>query len=31
VLSVVPGMQHVFPALSGRAHAADEELGRIAA
>jgi acetyl esterase/lipase len=31
VLSVVPGMQHVFPALSGRAPEADEELGRIAA
>jgi hypothetical protein len=24
-------MQHVFPALSGRAPEADEELGRIAA
>jgi hypothetical protein len=31
VLSVVPGMQHVFPALSGRAPEADQELGRIAA
>ena len=30
-LSVVPGMQHVFPALSGRAPEADEELARIAA
>jgi len=29
-LSVVPGMQHVFPALSGRAPEADEELARIA-
>lgn len=31
VLSVVPCMQHVFPALSGRAPEADQELGRIAA
>ena len=31
VLSVVPGMQHVFPALAGRAPEADQELGRIAA
>jgi epsilon-lactone hydrolase len=31
VLSVVPGMQHVFLALSGRAPEANEELGRIAA
>ena len=30
-LSVVPGMQHVFPALSGRAPEADQELARIAA
>ncbi|MBC7131518.1 MAG: alpha/beta hydrolase [Roseovarius sp.] len=30
-LSVVPGMQHVFPALSGRAPEADAELARIAA
>ena len=30
VLSVVPGMQHVFPALSGRAPEANEELDRIA-
>ncbi|MBD3656671.1 MULTISPECIES: alpha/beta hydrolase [Marinobacter] len=30
VLSVVPGMQHVFPALSGRAPEANEELARIA-
>jgi epsilon-lactone hydrolase len=30
-LSIVPGMQHVFPALSGRAPEADQELGRIAA
>lgn len=30
VLSVVPGMQHVFPALSGRAPEANEELQRIA-
>jgi acetyl esterase/lipase len=30
-LSVVPGMQHVFPALSGRAPEADRELTRIAA
>jgi acetyl esterase/lipase len=30
-LSVVDGMQHVFPALSGRAPEATEELGRIAA
>ena len=29
-LSVVPGMQHVFPALSGRAPEADEEMQRIA-
>ena len=31
VLSVVPGMQHVFPALAGRAPEANEELRRIAA
>lgn len=31
VLSVVSGMQHVFPALSGRAPEADQELARIAA
>jgi epsilon-lactone hydrolase len=31
VLSVVPGMQHVFLALSGRAPEADQELARIAA
>jgi len=31
VLSMVPGMQHVFPALSGRAPEADQELARIAA
>jgi len=30
-LSVVPGMQHVFPALSGRAPEADQEVARIAA
>ena len=30
-LSIVEGMQHVFPALSGRAPEANEELGRIAA
>ena len=30
-LSVVPGMQHVFPALAGRAHEADDELLRISA
>ncbi|WP_347784232.1 alpha/beta hydrolase [Pseudomonas kurunegalensis] len=30
VLSVVPGMQHVFLALSGRAPEAEEELRRIA-
>lgn len=30
-LSVVPDMQHVFPALAGRAPEADEELARIAA
>ncbi len=30
-LSVVPGMQHVFPALSGRAPEANQELARIAA
>jgi len=30
VLSVVPGMQHVFPALSGRTPEADEEPGLIA-
>ncbi|MGF3021887.1 alpha/beta hydrolase [Methylobacterium aquaticum] len=29
-LSVVPGMQHVFPSLSGRAPEADAELRRIA-
>ncbi len=29
-LSVVPGMQHVFPALAGRAPEADAELARIA-
>jgi epsilon-lactone hydrolase len=29
-LSVVPGMQHVFPALAGRAPEADEEMQRIA-
>lgn len=29
-LSIVPGMQHVFPALSGRAPEADQELARIA-
>lgn len=29
--SVVPGMQHVFPALAGRAAEADEELLKIAA
>lgn len=28
-LSVVEGMQHVFPMLAGRAREADEELGRI--
>ena len=28
--SVVPGMQHVFPALAGRAPEADEEMQRIA-
>jgi acetyl esterase/lipase len=30
-LSVVPGMQHVFPTLAGRAPEANEELRRIAA
>ena len=30
ILSVVPGMQHVFPALAGRAPEADEEMQRIA-
>jgi epsilon-lactone hydrolase len=30
-LSVVPGMQHVFPVLAGRAREADDELRRIAA
>ncbi len=30
-LSVVPGMQHVFPSLSGRAPEVDQELERIAA
>ena len=30
-LSIVPGMQHVFPALAGRAPEADQELVRIAA
>jgi epsilon-lactone hydrolase len=30
-LSVVPGMQHVFPALAGRAVEADEEMKRISA
>ena len=30
-LSVVPGSQHDFPALSGRAPEADQELARIAA
>jgi len=30
-LSVVPGMQHVFPSLSGRAPEADAELAKIAA
>ncbi|WP_324475354.1 alpha/beta hydrolase [Novosphingobium sp.] len=30
-LSVVPGMQHVFPALAGRAREADDELQRVAA
>ncbi len=30
-LSVVPGMQHVFPALAGRAPEADREIKRIAA
>jgi acetyl esterase/lipase len=30
-LSIVPGMQHVFPALAGRAVEADEELKRIGA
>jgi acetyl esterase/lipase len=30
-LSVVPGMQHVFPCLAGRAREADDELRRIAA
>ena len=30
-LSVVQGMQHVFPALSGRASEADAELAKIAA
>ncbi len=29
-LSVVEGMQHVFPMLAGRAREADDELGRIA-
>lgn len=29
-LSVVAGMQHVFPFLAGRAAAADDELRRIA-
>jgi monoterpene epsilon-lactone hydrolase len=31
ILLVAPGMQHVFPALAGRAPEADEELGRITA
>lgn len=31
VISVVAGMQHVFPALSGRAPEADQEVARIAA
>ena len=30
-LSVVEGMQHVFPCLAGRAPEADEEVSRIAA
>jgi acetyl esterase/lipase len=30
VNTVVPGMQHVFPALAGRAPEADEEMQRIA-
>ena len=30
-LSVVDGMQHVFPFLAGRAPEADEEIGKIAA
>lgn len=30
VLSVVPGMQHVFPSLAGRAAEADDEMQRIA-
>jgi acetyl esterase/lipase len=30
-LSVVDGMQHVFPFLAGRARGADDELRRIAA
>ena len=30
-LSVVDGMQHVFPCLAGRAREADDELRRIAA
>jgi acetyl esterase/lipase len=30
ILSVVPGMQHVFPALAGRAPEADEEMQRFA-
>ncbi|MEO1988949.1 MAG: alpha/beta hydrolase [Martelella sp.] len=29
-LSVVPGMQHVFPSLAGRAPEADQEIARIA-
>ena len=31
VLSIVPGMQHVFPILAGRAPEADAEIQRIAA
>jgi acetyl esterase/lipase len=30
-LPIVPGMQHVFPCLAGRAPEADDELRRIGA